>query len=217
MSVVAGDTGRPLGARLLHQPMTRVRLRGRLLHPYWHLRFASFGENSILHRPVWLRGAHKIAVGRDCVLLIPQLTVSPRAWARPEPALQIGDRVLMRPFSSIAASESVIIEDDVTIASLSLVLDCDRQLPGPVTNVPTNPATKPHPVRIGRGTAIGERVAVLPGSEIGEGCQIRANSVVQGRIPDHSVVAGFPARVIGDSRQGGPAYGGGRRGQLAAR
>ena len=53
------------------------------------------------------------------------------------------------------------------------------------------------PVRIGRGTWIGERVAILRGSDIGERCIIGANSVVRGRIPDHSIAVGAPARVVG--------------------
>jgi acetyltransferase-like isoleucine patch superfamily enzyme len=41
------------------------------------------------------------------------------------------------------------------------------------------------PIRIGRGTWIGER------------CIIGANSVVRGRIPDNSIAVGAPARVVG--------------------
>lgn len=183
------------------QPMTRIRLRGRVLHPYWRYRFHSFGERSVVHKPVYLRGAHAIAVGRDCVILAPQFTVWRRAWGGAEPALRLGDRVTVRPFVSIGAAESLTIEDDVTIASLCLILDGDHDFAGPVVQVGMSPPTRSKPVRIGTGTAIGERVAVLPGSSIGAHCRVRANSVVQGRIPEHSIVAGFPARVVGDARE----------------
>ena len=62
-----------------------------------------------------------------------------------------------------------------------------------------NPVWQPQvtaPVRIGRGSWLGERVTVLRGADIGEGCIVGAHSVVKGRIPDHSLAVGAPARVV---------------------
>lgn len=177
--------------------MTRIKLRGRLLKPYWRSQFHAFGEDSVLHKPTWVRGAHSIAVGRECVILRPQLTVWQRAWDRPEPALRIGDRVMMRPFTKITAAGSVTIEDDVMIASFSTVSDVatleEHHAKGELD--------RPLPVRIGRGTGIAERVAVLPGSRIGRHCFVTPNSVVEGEIPDYSIATGVPARVVGQTRK----------------
>ena len=52
------------------------------------------------------------------------------------------------------------------------------------------------PVRIGAGTWIATNVVILPGTNIGENCTIAAGAVVRGVIPDHSVVAGVPGRVV---------------------
>jgi serine acetyltransferase len=177
--------------------MTRVKLRGRLLSPYRRSQFHAFGEGSVLHKPTWVRGAHAIAVGRDCVILRPQLTVWQRAWDRPEPALRIGDRVMMRPFTKITVAGSVIIEDDVAIASFSSVSDVARL----EEHYDQAELDRPVPVRIGRGTGIAERVAVLPGSTIGRHCFITSNSVVEGEIPDYSIATGVPARVVGQTRK----------------
>jgi acetyltransferase-like isoleucine patch superfamily enzyme len=57
------------------------------------------------------------------------------------------------------------------------------------------------PVRVGAGTWIGERVAVLRGANIGRCCIIGANSVVRGEIPDYSIAVGAPARVVGSTRE----------------
>lgn len=43
---------------------------------------------------------------------------------------------------------------------------------------------------------IGEKASILPGVHIGEGCIIAANSVVTKDMPEFSVVAGIPAKVI---------------------
>ncbi len=52
------------------------------------------------------------------------------------------------------------------------------------------------PPVIGDDVWIGHRVIILPGAKIGNGCVIGAGAVVTGTIPDYSVAAGVPARVI---------------------
>lgn len=52
------------------------------------------------------------------------------------------------------------------------------------------------PVIIGNDVWIGDRVTILPGVEIGDGCVIGAGSVVTRSIEPYSVAAGVPARVI---------------------
>lgn len=51
-------------------------------------------------------------------------------------------------------------------------------------------------VSIGDDTWIGTNVVIAGTVEIGKHCVIGANSVVTHDIPDYSVVAGCPARVI---------------------
>ncbi|MEO6802231.1 MAG: DapH/DapD/GlmU-related protein, partial [Granulicella sp.] len=51
-------------------------------------------------------------------------------------------------------------------------------------------------VEIGEGTLIGMGTMVLPNVRIGKRCVIGANSVVTSDIPDYSIAAGSPARVI---------------------
>jgi UDP-2-acetamido-3-amino-2,3-dideoxy-glucuronate N-acetyltransferase len=48
--------------------------------------------------------------------------------------------------------------------------------------------------------SIGSNATILGGVTIGRGAMIGAGAVVTRDIPDYSVVAGNPARVIGDSR-----------------
>lgn len=53
------------------------------------------------------------------------------------------------------------------------------------------------PVRIGNNVWIGDKVIILPGVEIGDGCIIGAGSVVTHSIPSYTIAAGNPARIIG--------------------
>lgn len=52
------------------------------------------------------------------------------------------------------------------------------------------------PINVGNNVFIGNRVIILPGVKIGSNVVIGAGSVVSRDIPDNSVVAGVPARVI---------------------
>jgi serine acetyltransferase len=186
------------------QPMKRVGLRAKLLRPYWSLRFHSFGARSILHRPEWVYGPHQISIG-DGVMILSHtwLSVEEVAWDRPAPVLRIGDGVGIRPFVTISAAESIEIEENVVISAFTTVIDSDHTVTGDAANVLWNPL-ETSPVRIGAGTWIGERVAVLRGSSIGRGCVIGANSVVRGEIPDHSIAVGAPARVVGSTTERTP-------------
>ena len=53
-------------------------------------------------------------------------------------------------------------------------------------------------IRVGADTFIGARAIILPGVTIGSRCVVAAGSVVTKDVPDGSVVAGVPAKVISD-------------------
>lgn len=52
------------------------------------------------------------------------------------------------------------------------------------------------PVTIGDDVWIGGRVIILPGVNIGRGCIIGAGAVVTKDVPDYSIAAGNPARIV---------------------
>jgi acetyltransferase-like isoleucine patch superfamily enzyme len=52
------------------------------------------------------------------------------------------------------------------------------------------------PVRIGDGSWIGARAIILPGVTIGRRCLVAAGAVVSKDVPDDTLVAGNPARVV---------------------
>lgn len=52
------------------------------------------------------------------------------------------------------------------------------------------------PIKIGDNCWFGANVSVMPGVTIGNGCVIAAGSVVTKDVPDNTMVAGVPAKII---------------------
>lgn len=176
--------------------MARAALRARLLRPYRVHRFGAFGEKSVLHRPAWVYGPQLIAIGDHVMILTGAwLAVERQAWDRPEPVLRIGNRVAIRAWATLSAATSIDIEEDVLLAGGVTVVDNNHTWRGGSPNALYNPIDTA-PIRIGAGTWVAERAVILAGSDIGRGCVIGANSVVNGKIPDGSVAVGMPAKVI---------------------
>ena len=54
--------------------------------------------------------------------------------------------------------------------------------------------------RVGKGASIGSNVTIVPGVTIGESALIGAGAVVTRDVPAFAIVAGVPAKVVGDVR-----------------
>ena len=56
------------------------------------------------------------------------------------------------------------------------------------------------PTRVERGASIGSNATLLGGITVGRGALVGAGAVVTNDVAEYAVVAGVPAKVIGDSR-----------------
>jgi acetyltransferase-like isoleucine patch superfamily enzyme len=143
----------------------------------------------------------RIEVGRYCHLRGRLIT-----WL-PDSRLIIGDNCILNARSVLECYESVTIGADALISFDVLIGDgrghsvdwADRVGDQKIYRTPhaINTETMSYrPVAIGRGCWIGARAIILPGVTIGDGCTIGAGSVVTKSVPEFSVAAGNPARVV---------------------
>ena len=110
---------------------------------------------------------------------------------QPGGRLRIGERTYVNYGTNISAAESVQIGSGCAIGQYCIIMDNDYHQLGNLELMP-----KSRPVVIGDKVWLGARVIVLPGSHIGDGAVVGANSVVKGCIPAGMIAAGVPARVI---------------------
>lgn len=111
--------------------------------------------------------------------------------------LSLGKNCKLGDYVHIAACERVVIGDDCLMASHIYISDTNHGngQEAPITPPDSWPLST-QPVFIGNNVWLGEGVAVLPGSSIGDGCIIGAHAVVKGTIPDYTIAVGAPAKPV---------------------
>lgn len=172
--------------------------------------FARQGPGLVIDLPHEIRNPERIELGSGVKLgpnsVLSAATSYPGAWlAHPEgrhvaqtfePRLVLGDRVTATASLHVQAFQEVVIEDDVLFARNVFVADGTHAMKDGTVPYKYQGIDRIAPVRIGRGSWLGNNVIVMPGVTIGACAVIGANSVVTRDVPAHSVAVGAPARVV---------------------
>jgi acetyltransferase-like isoleucine patch superfamily enzyme len=163
-------------------------------------KFAYFGEGAMIgFPPTVIFGEGRIAIGAGTAigpLASMSAGMPSQADLRGDPVITIGERCTLGKGIGIVGHERIEIGDDIWTGHYVYVTDQNHgyeDLDLPIgTQMWHN-----EPVSIGSGSWLGHGAIVLPGSRIGKHVVIAAGAVVAGiEVPDNSVVAGVPARII---------------------
>lgn len=144
----------------------------------------SVGEGSIVagdvqlmcspEKPILI--AEEVRIHRKTELLGP-VTIEHHAY--------IGPGCYIRPETTIGVRAN--------LAPRVLLLSDGHEIGGPVRRAGTN---RTLPISVGDGAWIGGGAIILGGVSVGAGSIVAAGSVVTHDVPENSIVAGAPARVI---------------------
>lgn len=157
--------------------------------------FGSFGRRSTVLRPSGIEGIANIHVGDRVYVSDGSLLAAVPHTGAGRCELRIGDGCRLGRNNHLYATESVVFEDDVLTANNVYVSDNAHSFEDVDLPVRLQPIRQLAPVRIGRGSWLGQNVCVI-GASIGKGCVVGSNSVVLDDVPDYTVVVGAPARPI---------------------
>jgi acetyltransferase-like isoleucine patch superfamily enzyme len=173
-----------------------VRLRSKCFSLLVAGAFARFGKRTVLMPPIRLLGEERIALGNG-------VFIGTDSWLQTLPdgdgqsaAISIGDGTSIVGACVISAVRSVRLEEDVLLARNVYISDHMHKYTQTDQPILAQGVEKIKPVLIKRGAWLGQNVVVCPGVTIGQGAVIGANSVVTQDVPDFSVAAGAPARVV---------------------
>jgi acetyltransferase-like isoleucine patch superfamily enzyme len=112
----------------------------------------------------------------------------------------IGARCKISSHSFIC--EGVTIEDEVFIGhGVMFTNDLYPRATADAGQLQTEADWQVIPTLVKRGASLGSGATILAGLTIGEEALVGAGAVVTRDVPDHAIVVGNPARVVGDVRQ----------------
>jgi acetyltransferase-like isoleucine patch superfamily enzyme len=164
-------------------------------------RFAAFGDGSALvFPPGAVFGEQFIHIGSH-TLIGPHVTMSAGLYGedlRTENgwALRFGDNCSIGRNSFFVSRVGIDVGNDVTMGPNVYMTDHNHRYDDVSLPIKQQWMTEA-PVTIGAGCWIGAGAVILPGAQLGRNVVVGAGSVVRaGVVPDFSVVAGVPAKVV---------------------
>jgi acetyltransferase-like isoleucine patch superfamily enzyme len=143
---------------------------------FHNLQYVKIGDDVIIHQFVFFN----VVDGNDC----------------DQPKIDIRNHISIGMNSFISCAHKIILEDWVLIGRNVYISDHGHEYQDVTKPIKNQSLRKIIEVVIGAETWIGNNAIILPGAIIGKHCVIGANSIVNSAIPDFSVAAGSPAKII---------------------
>ena len=160
-------------------------------------------------RRIWQALFYRMVFGESDHLgrSLPHTRIAPSTCIEGAEGLRLSDHVFIGQFNFIDATAGLQIGQGVQITNfVSIVTHSSHRairLLGCSYAVHEGP--KPGyisaPVEIGAYTFIGPHSLIEAGTRIGKGVMVCAYAQVRGEVPDFAIMAGAPARQIGDVRE----------------
>jgi acetyltransferase-like isoleucine patch superfamily enzyme len=198
--MIRDEVGRLLGDAI-HATWSQVQRYGAIGPRHRRARsFHAFGPGSLIAFPqTVIFGEGRIAIG-ERTTIGPLASISAgmpsQAGVRGDPLISIGDRCMLGKGIGIVGHERIEIGDDVWTGHYVYITDQNHGYEDLDLPIGTQ-MWKNEPVVVGADSWLGHGAVILPGTRLGRHVVVAAGAVVAGiDVPDYSVVAGVPARVV---------------------
>lgn len=191
---------------LLQMPGLAFRLLQRVqtvaLKHYWLARFGragrgiSIGLDFQAYQPERIELGHNVIIANRVTLRA--MTTYP--WTSPpqsfDPHIMIGDGCFINNGTQLSCIDQITLGRNVMIAENCFIADNNHGYENPALSIKEQPLTSKGPVTIGDDSWIGANSIIAGGVTIGRHCVIGANSMITRDVPDFSVAAGAPGKII---------------------
>ncbi len=159
-----------------------------------------------LRRRVWRLLFFRVLFGeRSGGRLLAGTRISPSTCIEHEGALDLGDDVFIGHFNFIEAGAGVRIGRGTQVTNFVSIVSHSThravRVAGGLSGAGLAQGVVRAPIAIGERCFIGPHSTIEAGSTLGHGTLVAAHSRVRGAFPDFAVLAGSPARVVGDTRE----------------
>ena len=136
---------------------------------------------------------------------IPETRIGDSTAIVGESGLNLAENVFIGQFNFIEATNGITIEEGCQITNYISVLSHSSHISIRLYGKDYRKTKDPigyikGSVHIGKYTFVGPHSTIMPGTKIGKGSIVSAYSMVKGEFPDFAVIAGNPAKVVGDTR-----------------
>jgi acetyltransferase-like isoleucine patch superfamily enzyme len=158
--------------------------------------FYKWGHNSVVMPPLRVSGEQWISVGSGVHFGAGCWLNADPAKAVHEPVMLIGDGCSFAGGCVISAASLVRIGREVLVARNVYIADHDHAYLDTSQAIMHQGVASVGQVIIDDGAWLGQNAVVTSGVRIGRGAVVAANAVVTKDVPDYSLAAGAPAKVV---------------------
>lgn len=181
-----------------HYNYIKILLEQGICTSRWKREFLAFGKGSFLSPYMFIKGAKYVSIGEGN-LFNKYCIIEVNLTKEYSPFIEIGDNCNFGEFTHITCIRRISIGSNLLTGRFVLITDNSH---GDFDDLTENIAplsrkiTSKGDVVIGDNVWLGDQTIILPNVKIGNNVIVAANSVVTKNIPDNSIVAGVPAKII---------------------
>lgn len=161
------------------------------------LEYKSIGKKSYIYKPIIVTGKNNISIG-DYVGIWQGARIECISEWKGEilrPEINIGNGCMFGQGLHMTTGSKIDIGDNVVVSSYCMITSINHSF-DVVDLPPLSASLECSDVYIGANSLIGTGAKIMPGVSIGKNCVVGAGAVVTKDVPDYSIVAGMPAKVI---------------------